>query len=97
MLTGKDLGDAIREAIRLKKASGAISGTSDVAGHFGIKTPSIYDWMKKGSIGFVGPMLQCMAMEPEIDAPLALSIPAGYVPAIVDKQEGQRLPVGFVQ
>ena len=55
MLTGKDLGDAIRdairEAIRLKKASGSISGTRDVASHFGIKTPSIYDWMKKGSIG----------------------------------------------
>ena len=51
MLTGKYLGDAIREAIRLKKASGAISGTRDVAGHFWIKTPSIYDWMKKGSIG----------------------------------------------
>lgn len=51
MLTGKELGDAISEAIRLKKESGAISGTRDVAAHFGIKTPSIYDWMKKGSIG----------------------------------------------
>ena len=36
-------------------------------------------------------------MEPEIEEPLALSIPAGYVLAIVDKQEGQRLPVGFAQ
>lgn len=51
MLTGKELGAAIREAIRLKKESGKIYGTKDVANHFGIRTPSIYDWMKKGSIG----------------------------------------------
>ena len=34
MLTGKDLGDAIREAIRLKKASGAISDNRPLAVFF---------------------------------------------------------------
>lgn len=50
MLKGKELGTAIGEAIRLKIASGSIVSKADVAKHFGIKTPSIYDWIKKGSI-----------------------------------------------
>lgn len=50
MLKGKELGAAIGEAIRLKIASGVIVSKADVAKHFGIKTPSIYDWIKKGSI-----------------------------------------------
>lgn len=50
MLKGKELGAAIGEAIRLKVASGSIVSKADVAKHFGIKTPSIYDWIKKGSI-----------------------------------------------
>lgn len=50
MLKGKELGTAIGEAIGLKIASGAIVSKADVAKHFGIKTPSIYDWIKKGSI-----------------------------------------------
>lgn len=50
MLKGKELGAAIKKAIDLKVASGAIVSKSDVARHFGIKTPSVYDWIKKGSI-----------------------------------------------
>lgn len=50
MLTGKPLGQAIGSAISKKIASGAISGKADIARHFEIKTPSIYDWIKKGSI-----------------------------------------------
>ena len=50
MLKGKELGTAIGEAIRLKIASGSIVSKADIAKHFGIKTPSIYDWIKKGSI-----------------------------------------------
>lgn len=50
MLKGKELGNAIKTAIDLKVASGAISSKADVAKHFGIRTPSIYDWIKKGSI-----------------------------------------------
>jgi hypothetical protein len=50
MLSGKDLGRAIEQAINKKKASGAIKSKADVAHHFKIKAPSIYDWIKKGSI-----------------------------------------------
>lgn len=46
MLTGKPLGDAVAEAIRLKGVSKAA-----VARHFGIKGPSIYDWINHGRIG----------------------------------------------
>lgn len=50
MLKGKELGVAIKQAIDLKIASGAIANKADVARHFGIKAPSVYDWIKKGSI-----------------------------------------------
>lgn len=51
MLNGKDLGRAIKEAYELKEAKGSVKSKADVARHFGIRTPSIYDWFKKGSIG----------------------------------------------
>lgn len=50
MLNGKELGAAIKTAIQLKIDTGAIRSKADVAAHFGVKTPSIYDWIKKGSI-----------------------------------------------
>lgn len=50
MLKGKELGAAIEEAIRLKIESGACSSKADIARHFDIKPPSIYDWINKGSI-----------------------------------------------
>lgn len=50
MLKGKDFGDAIRKAIQLKLDSGAITTKAEVARHFGIKPPSIADWIKKGSV-----------------------------------------------
>ncbi|CAK0773291.1 Phage repressor protein [Gammaproteobacteria bacterium] len=50
MLNGVELGQAIARAIELKIASGAIKSKSEIALHFGIKTPSIYDWINKGSI-----------------------------------------------
>ena len=46
MLTGTALGKALAEAIRLKGVSKAA-----VARHFGIKGPSIYDWINHGRIG----------------------------------------------
>ncbi len=49
MLTGKHLGDAIAVAIQRKIASTGVS-KRDIADHFGIKEPSIADWIKKGSI-----------------------------------------------
>lgn len=45
MLTGKELGNAIAEAIRLKGVSKAA-----VARHFNIKPPSISDWINRGTI-----------------------------------------------
>ncbi|GAA0493550.1 S24 family peptidase [Pigmentiphaga daeguensis] len=50
MLNGTDLGRAIGAAIDAKIASGAIRSKADVAKHFNVRTPSIYDWIKKGSI-----------------------------------------------
>lgn len=50
MLNGKELGDAIAAAIQAKIDRGLIRSKADVAAHFRIRTPSIYDWIKKGSI-----------------------------------------------
>jgi transposase-like protein len=46
MLTGPELGKAVAEAIRLKGVSKAA-----VARHFGIKGPSVYDWIDHGRVG----------------------------------------------
>lgn len=46
MLTGKALGDAVGAAITLKGVSKA-----EVARHFNIKGPSIYDWIDHGRVG----------------------------------------------
>lgn len=45
MLTGKELGTAIAKAIKLKGVAKAA-----VARHFGIKPPSISDWVNRGTI-----------------------------------------------
>ncbi|MCA3000285.1 MAG: helix-turn-helix transcriptional regulator [Rhodocyclaceae bacterium] len=45
MLTGKDLGDALQEAMRRKGVSQAV-----VARYFGVKAPSVSDWIKFGRI-----------------------------------------------
>lgn len=50
MLTGKALGEAIKSAVQKKIDSGAVKSKAAIARHFGIKTPSIYDWFNKGSI-----------------------------------------------
>lgn len=50
MLKGKGLGDAIKRAIDLKIASGAAASKVEIARHFGVKPPSIHDWIKKGAI-----------------------------------------------
>lgn len=50
MLTGKQLGDAIAVAIKKKLESGAVKSKAEIARHFHVKLPSIYDWVKKGSI-----------------------------------------------
>lgn len=46
MLTGKELGDALRAAIEKK----AITKKA-VADHFGVKPPSVQDWINFGRIG----------------------------------------------
>ncbi|KDC23896.1 hypothetical protein L505_3670 [Bordetella bronchiseptica F4563] len=50
MLNGSELGAAIKAAIDMKIASGAAPSQAAIARHFGIKPPSIHDWIKKGSI-----------------------------------------------
>lgn len=46
MLTGEDLGGAIRSAIKLKGVS-----VEAVARHFGVKGPSVHGWMRTGRVG----------------------------------------------
>ena len=50
MLSGRELGKAIELAINKKLSSGAVKTKAEIARHFKIKPPSIYDWVKKGSI-----------------------------------------------
>jgi len=50
MLSGKELGHAIEQAINRKISSGAVKTKAEIARHFKIKPPSIHDWIKKGSI-----------------------------------------------
>lgn len=50
MLTGKELGQAIKVAIELKKQSGSISSMADVARHFNVSSPAVSDWIKRGTI-----------------------------------------------
>ena len=50
MLNGKDLGRAIEQAINKKLASGSVKSKTEIARHFNVNLPSIYDWIKKGSI-----------------------------------------------
>jgi len=45
MLTGKALGAAIDKAMAVKGVTKA-----EVAAHFGIKPPSVYDWVNHGRI-----------------------------------------------
>ncbi len=51
MLTGQELAAAIRVAIARKMEKDHIS-RKDIARHFGIKTPSIYDWEKHEPVFF---------------------------------------------
>lgn len=46
MLTGKELGDALKVAIEKKRVT-----KKAVADHFGVKPPSVQDWIKFGRIG----------------------------------------------
>ncbi|NYT38899.1 hypothetical protein ERD78_18720 [Allopusillimonas soli] len=50
MLKGKDFGKAIEQAIRLKIESGGARSQAEIARHFGVKPPSVSDWIKKGAI-----------------------------------------------
>ncbi|HAT1562068.1 TPA: hypothetical protein ACI6QA_000838 [Raoultella planticola] len=50
MLSGKDLGRAIGQAIEKKIAIGSARSKAEIARHFKIKPPSIHDWINKGSI-----------------------------------------------
>ncbi len=50
MLKGKEFGAAIGAAIQKKLDSGAVRSKAEIARHFGIKPPSLYDWEKKGSV-----------------------------------------------
>src|SRR5690606_4327918 len=50
MLKGKEFGAAINAAIQMKISSGAARSKAEIARHFGVKPPSVEDWINKGSI-----------------------------------------------
>lgn len=50
MLKGKDFGEAIGKAIDLKLRKGSAASKAEIARHFGMKPPSLSDWVKKGSV-----------------------------------------------
>ncbi len=50
MLSGKELGRAIEQAIDKKLSIGSAKSKAEIARHFKIKPPSIHDWINKGSI-----------------------------------------------
>lgn len=50
MLSGKELGRAIEQAIDKKLSAGSAKSKAEIARHFKIKPPSIHDWINKGSI-----------------------------------------------
>ncbi|HEH1427355.1 TPA: hypothetical protein SGN52_004136 [Klebsiella pneumoniae] len=50
MLSGKELGRAIEQAIDKKLSVGSAKSKAEIARHFKIKPPSIHDWINKGSI-----------------------------------------------
>lgn len=50
MLKGKELGSAIGEAIDLKIKSGKAKSKAEIARHFRVQPPSVFDWINKGSI-----------------------------------------------
>lgn len=50
MLKGKDFGAAIGRAIKLKLDAGAAKSKAEIARHFGMKPPSLADWVNKGSV-----------------------------------------------
>lgn len=50
MLKGKDFGNAIKAAIALKIESGGARSKAEIARHFGVRPPSLEDWIKKGAI-----------------------------------------------
>ena len=58
MLSGEKLGTALRDAMEKKGV-----GATTVARHFGIKPPSVYDWMERGCIGkkHLGRLIQYFA------------------------------------
>ncbi|WP_049790246.1 hypothetical protein [Pusillimonas sp. T7-7] len=51
MLHGKELGQAIEQAINLKIDSGKVKSKSEIARDFGVKPPSIHNWVNTGTIG----------------------------------------------
>ena len=50
MLTGTELGAAIASAIEKKINGGFAKSKAEIARHFEIAAPTIYDWTKRGTI-----------------------------------------------
>jgi len=50
MLKGKEFGEAIHIAIQRKLDTGGANSKAEIARYFGIKPPSLVDWVKKGSV-----------------------------------------------
>lgn len=53
MLAGKQLGDAIAVAIKRKLESGAVKSKAEIARHFHVKLPSIFDQLARQAPAFM--------------------------------------------
>lgn len=71
MLTGKDLGEAIARAITLKGVK-----VRDVADHFRIKPPSVYNWLETGRID-KGKLFELFAYFADVVGPEHWGVPSG--------------------
>lgn len=83
MLTGPELGAALAAAIKLKKVSKA-----DVARAFGVKPPSVQDWIKYGRIskGRIGDVVEYFSdvVGPEHWGFSALPAPESALPRLIN-------------
>lgn len=50
MLKGPEFGAAIAAAMQKKIDTGKVRSQADIARHFGVKPPSLADWVKRGTV-----------------------------------------------
>lgn len=73
MLTGKDLGNALRTALEAK----GLKGPTAIASHFSVKPPSVSGWFKSGRIS-KNKLMEVIQYCSDVVPPESWGIPSGY-------------------